>query len=661
MKYTKRHNGPRNTMTLFSFIPPLLNRLYDYYHTKQLDAFFTWLGTIKINPTQLIYINLPHHDYLCDFKRDNKSQIPENISENYIDGIGFILCSHNSFDATLQKLSLESKSKSSDWVNVFQSPVLEIWENTSKHPLDKRPLRFGLSNAEKSALLTVARTKLIQQLNPSEYDINELDKTTLPRLMLIGTADVALWVNGELRGSMIVENKSVTKAVKEAVVLAASDSRFKPLQFDELDATRIEITIMNNLRIPLQFDEVQKNEIYSEKGYFMHIENKNGWFVPTVFNCLQFKTLNDLRKLLLTQKMNFSSAPRENPIFIYEVFSFIESSIRTPLTLRGPIVTQAVSTANTVWQDTENIAKNAVLHLSKIQEPDGNIPPIISVLSGKSNQIDWVRLAHTTWGLTLYGIEAKNKVSTATALKAYSYLRQYIFSHRSISNLTRCLTLVYFTNTAILLEKDEDAGKGIKFISNTLPNLSYEPILFSQIASCLFKYSERNPAYLSQAIYLTTIIQTDFNKQRISGSNISLASYAELILLLQTLGNNLNNISYIEQAQEIATWYSSQQLPNGSFPSFPHSMYTYTRGTGKIFETLAALPQANEWSQENVISWFHDMQYSGENSYFIKKEIREKIIGGFRHDDTNQDVWIDSASHFLIGAARLIQQSKKEE
>ncbi len=658
MKYTKRHHEPENCMTLFSFISPLLNTLYDYYYTKQLDAFFAWIKTIEINTTQCIYINLPHHEYLCDSKRDNKSQIPENISQNYIDDICFILCTPNAFTVTLQKLSLGNEPKTSDWVNIFQSPILEVWENTSKYPSDTRPLRFGLSNAEKSALLTVARTKLTQQFNPSRYDLTELDKITFPRFTLIGTADVALWVNGELRGSMIIENKPIVEAIKEAAVLAASDIRFKPLQFDELDATRIEITVMQNLRIPLQFDEVQKNEIYPEKGYFMRIENKNGWFVPTVFNCLYFNTLNDLRKLLLTQKMNLDTTAIDNPIFIYEVCSFIESPIRTPLALRGPIVTQAASTINTVWEDSKKIALAAVLYLSKNQEPDGNIPPIISVLSGKSNQIDWIRLAHTTWALTLYGIEAKNEVSTASALKAYSYVQQYIFNHKGISNLTRCLTLVYFTNAAILLGKDEDARKGIELISNTVPSLPYEPILFSQIASCLLKYSERNPTYLSQAINLTTIVQTDFNKQRVSGSKISLASYAELMLLLQTLGNTLSDTSYIEQAQEIATWYSMQQFPNGSFPSFPHSMYTYTRGTGKIFETLAALPQTNEWSQENTISWFKEMQYSEDNTYFVKKEVKEKIIGGFRHDDTNQDAWIDSASHFLIGVARLTQQSK---
>lgn len=43
------------------------------------------------------------------------------------------------------------------------------------------------------------------------------------------------------------------------------------------------------------------------------------------------------------------------------------------------------------------------------------------------------------------------------------------------------------------------------------------------------------------------------------------------------------------------------------------------------------------------------------NTFFVADAIRPMIIGGFRHDYLNSELWIDSASHVILGGTRLIK------
>ena len=126
-----------------------------------------------------------------------------------------------------------------------------------------------------------------------------------------------------------------------------------------------------------------------------------------------------------------------------------------------------------------------------------------------------------------------------------------------------------------------------------------------------------------------------------------------------------------EFSDSVAVWLKKHQLPNGAFPESTHSassgqaesdfVYTptpnlvwgYTRGTGKIFEVLALAPEKNKAAIANVLQWLFSMQYDGENTFFIADTIRPMIVGGFRHDYLNQELWIDSAAHVILGGTRL--------
>ncbi len=77
--------------------------------------------------------------------------------------------------------------------------------------------------------------------------------------------DVALWVNGALRGSAVVENKVLGEGLLQATVLASRDARFKPLELNELPGTRIEITAFSDLRIPLSEESIKKMKFYTTR------------------------------------------------------------------------------------------------------------------------------------------------------------------------------------------------------------------------------------------------------------------------------------------------------------------------------------------------------------------------------------------------------------
>jgi len=68
----------------------------------------------------------------------------------------------------------------------------------------------------------------------------------------------------------------------------------------------------------------------------------------------------------------------------------------------------------------------------------------------------------------------------------------------------------------------------------------------------------------------------------------------------------------------------------------------------------------NQVSIVGAFSWLKDMQYVEEAVYFVKPELRERTIGGFRHDVYNQEIWMDSAAHVLIGGSRIRRKLRGE-
>ena len=624
------------------FFLNLFETLNDIYYLRQINAFSSWLLKISLE-NEVVFIDLPHQERFLKGNFFNK--IKERPS--------FVLCRKDGFSEALKKNNL---SHTNGWQSIFLSNEFEIWENKEKYQSDNLPIRFGLTEKEKEESLNHSR-RTLENFLKKEGNREDLPKITTGRFSQKVNVDVALWVGGELRGSRIVESLPLGEAIEEATIRACRDERFKPLSSEELSSTTIEIAILSSLRIPLLKKEKASNIVYTEKGYLMSINSKQGWFLPAVFNCVSFNGLSDFLVNLIEKKIGISRLFLPNVLIeIFEVDNFIESTKKKPLSLSGPIVLSNNYLGDLeekeIYQRFYESVNRSADFICRIQEGDGNIPPIINPLPGKISQIDWVRLALTAWSLSLWGETIKNSLYKESARKSFVYLKENLYDHPNIPTYYRCLSLIYYRRLAIVLGEHEEAKKSGEVIISLIPNLDYEPILYSQIAIHFMDVASQDDDYLKKAKEFTKIVLEDYEKG-IKENRLELARYPELIYLFKEISKKTNNKELLENASKINDWYVSKQLKDGSFPSLDGSVFSYVRGTGKIFEVLSLDLEKNKKVIEKTMLWIMDMQYTKENTFFVKNNIREKILGGFRHDNLNQEVWIDATAHILIGASLL--------
>lgn len=558
----------------------------------------------------------------------------------------------------------------SEWINIFSSPEWKIFEKKTRFGNTAllrgvvgrsftTPLRWRLNEEEKKTALKVARNALEKFLADGQWLEQSYFRNLPSRFHFKTDLDVAIWVKGQLRGSAVVESVNLSEGIAEAAIRASCDKRFKPLSKEELAATRIEITIIQNLFVPLSIKELKQNRIYPDKGYFLQNGERKGWFLPEVFNVRRFSSLDEFLAGLGNEKAGLpQDGYKSSEIFIFEVDDFIESEDHKEiLSLFGPVVKSGVEfNPNSKFQILDSRLRLAADWLCRIQESDGNIPPIINSLTGKQTQIDWPRLAFTAWALAEFGKTVREKKYLLAAEKSFDYLRKYLIPDTGYLIPSYELTLAYFGRLCLAFGKPNDAVVAAGKIFERLNNLSFEPILFSQIASFLKVLPGDREKYSKALETICGMLKSSFEKNmqdnasmspvRGAASNgVNLALWAELVNVFSGLDEEFSN--------RVADWLKQQQLPNGAFPDSTISDFVYVRGTGKILEVLALEPKKNKEAIETSLEWLLSTQYNDENTFFVLEEIRPRIIGGFRHDYFNQEAWIDATGHILLGAARL--------
>ena len=144
-------------------------------------------------------------------------------------------------------------------------------------------------------------------------------------------------------------------------------------------------------------------------------------------------------------------------------------------------------------------------------------------------------------------------------------------------------------------------------------------------------------------------IFSEFNEKK--GPNMQTSKYPELIAVLHALWLKTHNKIWKEKALIVSDWYIKTQKEDGAFPRSSESSFSYSRGTGKIFETLACFPKENHQSLVKAFIWLSSMQYTEDNLYWTPGQILE---GGIRHDAFNREAWIDASAHFVLGTARWL-------
>lgn len=182
--------------------------------------------------------------------------------------------------------------------------------------------QLRLSKEERKALLTFARRSIEEAFDNKgveQKDIYPNIKFNLPQAVF-----VTLTQNGLLRGCMGTTQPylSLGDAVKYfARVAAFEDPRFKPLKKEELEKTKIEISILSPLK------KIKDHTQIKEKidGVVVSSKKGSGLFLPQVWE--HFPTKEEFLAELCTQKAGLTRdcwKSDEVELFVFQVDKFSE-------------------------------------------------------------------------------------------------------------------------------------------------------------------------------------------------------------------------------------------------------------------------------------------------------------------------------------------------
>ena len=612
-------------------------KLQDKFFVKQLDSFSFWLDK---------EIPVERRVYLMETRYVSKKVSKEKAYKN--SPPSFLFCEPQNVEGVISKLCNEKDGnrRESNWVKIFSHSDYEIYEDTSTIKDDILPLRFGLSENEQKFALNLSRNSL-------ELEIfkNKIEKNIFKRFDEKCDIDVTLWVNGKLRGSQIVFGFSFYEGIIEATKRAYNDDRFSKITKEEIKDTRIEIVILNSLQMPLLYKDVERNIPLHDKAYSVSVNEKIGFYLPATFNCVHFQSLYNLAELLFFEKISLEFSPKFfKNIFIGETCGYIESfNYKKSFELNGPIPQIYNSMDFKIYYN--KTIDGFLRYLERIQDKNGNLLTKVNPLTGLAKNDDFIRLCFTTYSLFYYFNYKNDLRSRKIAERGFIYIKNVIKDRIFDSNSSKVMAYIYYARSAKLYGDDKEYQKSLMIINNLFDSCTFSPILYSQYVLLLLCENSFDKEKVEK---LVSNVLSSFKDKEKRNEEIDLASYAELSkLLLETSVFSKDEDYFKKESERIVKWYLDKQNEDGSFYSSSYNTFSYTRGTGKILEVLIGLEGISKEKIEKAFVWSMNMQYNGENNYFIPKDFQSICNGGLRHDYFNQEIWIDGIGHLLIAFANL--------
>ena len=177
-----------------------------------------------------------------------------------------------------------------DRVVGYQSVVIEI---------DKELKAFSLNEEEKKNLLDLCHHSIEYYFTTNHKDIIT-PKGVSKSLQAHCGAFVSVYINNELRGCIgnMISKKPLYQLVQELAISSAfNDSRFEPVQKEEMEKIKYEISVLTPLMKINQIDEFipGKHGIFIKKGfqsgtYLPQVADKTGWNrLEMIENCSRDK------------------------------------------------------------------------------------------------------------------------------------------------------------------------------------------------------------------------------------------------------------------------------------------------------------------------------------------------------------------------------------
>src|SRR3989344_4347589 len=409
-------------MMLWNFFQKITAQADDFYHSSQIEEFFVWLhSSTTSHDKELVFLNLPLQQELID------SQTRKRVPYESRSKIAFVVCEPRQLVSSLKILNHAVNEKS--WHLVFYATGIEIWENASRHG-ETLPVRFGIRGKEKNKLLSFARECMEKFFKDTTMDRAEHATPAVSKGEEKVSVDVALWINGNLRGSVIIENKPLYEGIRRASLGALRDRRMKPVELHELAQALIEITIFSDLKLPLRKEDLCDSNIDGRKGYYVARGEKHGWYLPAVFNCLKFRGMAHIRESLIQEKAKISRDVTEDvSLYAFMVEGFMEGGSDKVLLLDGAVAFDETDTENSsplFIEEVQARGDRAAEWLLSMQDEDGYIPLYADPLRSSFSRIDWARLACSVHALSCYGKVTGNEQFLKGARQTFSYLLRYL-------------------------------------------------------------------------------------------------------------------------------------------------------------------------------------------------------------------------------------------
>lgn len=471
------------------------------------------------------------------------------------------------------------------------------------------------------------------------------------------TVDVVLWVGGQLRGSIISVGFDLEEALRVSALRSLRDYRFKPLELEELDELTITITLISNLHIPLPRIDCLPSMPLAEVTHIAKLRGRSvAWYVPTVYLQRRFKNYENFLESLLIEK----GGKKSHDLLSCEYFFAI-----TETYIEERVDVQRVDCQNSLEENTSTLSISPFLPavrdlaswLCHLQDKSGFFPQQISpyVPIRKTAPADWVRMAFVAHALYAFGVSVNDVDCQRVAQKTYKHVYG-VFSNEECSMPHKHLVASYLLQYCTLASENQEVlDVLIKYIEPFLRETdTLSTIAVLQIVTALIEHRQE---YVRFKDKIDVVAHRLFDQGLMTndlGAG-SLAAYAQLYPVALRLRDYADeNSKWALVVEAIGKWLRSAQHEDGSFPNSYSESFSYTRGTGKVFEVLA-LESENRSQCIRALEWLLGFQYTEQNSYFILPRDRELFYGSLKHDAVNASAWIDAAGHTLLGVARLLK------
>ena len=442
------------------------------------------------------------------------------------------------------------------------------------------------------------------------------------------TVDVSVWVDGQLRGS-IVQQGPLSTAVEKASLMVVTDPRYKPLQVNELLRARFELVVVPDVWIAyhVQSDESMEEDVVMSLSYK---GKRLGWFVPPVANQRAFKTVGEYLRALSRKTGVEGADSRYIKFEMARALSCIESVLlKEALPLRGAIPLAQEGSLN-----EKQIATNIVRAIDE----DGYLCNVKEPGKEEVESLDLVRQAMCTAVLAEY-YAYSNDTDVLGAIQ-----RSSVFVLTSINKLPeahpgRVLSVSYLTQAQALTGYDfKVSSEPLQHDIGNLQVASEGEIIYEiqRVKACVLAGVAVDTQGTTFHVHTKMLY-----KRWLAETEPDPVVYADLLILLYSAQMH-------EEYKFFRDWLTSLQSEEGSFKC-KHE--PYVRGVGKITEALASVPEGRLGIQ-SALGWLSCMQYTEETMYHIPVSDRYRFDGGFRHDYWDRSLWIDGSAHVLLTLIR---------